>query len=225
MRTPQAFSVWWLGLIVGCAAALSGPRAFAQPVARNDTYTTAQDTAITITGADGVLRNDSAVAGGALDAILVTNAANGLLLFGADGGFFYLPGTGFSGNDRFTYRAREGGVTPGNDATVMISVLPAGGGNVPPVAVAESYTANEDQTLNVNAMNGVLANDKDANGNPLTAVLVGGVASGTLTLHPNGSFDYTPAAQFSGAVTFTYQADDGVARSNTATVTITVNAV
>ena len=225
MRTPQAFSVWWLGLIVGCAAALAGPRAFAQPVARDDVFSTAQDTAITVTGADGVLRNDSAAAGGALDAILVTTTANGLLLFGADGGFFYLPSTGFTGNDRFTYRAREGGVTPGNDATVTISVLPAGGGNVPPVAITDSYAANEDQTLNVNAMNGVLANDTDANGNPLTAVLVGGVASGTLTLHPNGSFDYTPAAEFSGAVTFTYQADDGTVRSNTAAVTITVNAV
>ncbi|HVJ31395.1 MAG TPA: Ig-like domain-containing protein, partial [Gammaproteobacteria bacterium] len=183
-----------------------------------------QGTAITVTGADGVLRNDSAAAGGALDAVLVTNAANGLLLFGADGGFFYLPNAAFTGNDTFTYQAREGGVTASNVATATISVLPAGGGNVPPVAVADSYTANEDETLHV-TNNGVLANDTDANTDALTAVLVADVASGTLTLHPNGSFDYLPAAGLSGPVTFTYQADDGVARSNTAGVTITVNAV
>ncbi|HEY3517988.1 MAG TPA: Ig-like domain-containing protein, partial [Gammaproteobacteria bacterium] len=225
MRTPQAFSVWWLGLMVGCAAALAGPHVLAQPVARDDTFTTNQDVPITVAAANGVLRNDSAAAGGALDAVLVTNAANGLLLIGADGGFFYLPNTGFTGNDSFTYQAREGGVTVSNVATATISVLPAGGGNVPPVAVADSYTANEDETLHVNANNGVLANDTDANTNPLTAVLVAGVASGTLTLNPNGSFDYVPAAGASGPVTFTYQADDGVARSNTVGVTITVNAV
>jgi hypothetical protein len=153
----------------------SRPRAFAQPVARDDTFSTTQDVPITIAGADGVLRNDSAAAGGALDAVLVTNAGHGLLLFGADGGFFYLPNTGFTGNDTFTYQAREGGTTVSNVATATISVIPTGGGNVPPVTVADSYTANEDQTLNVDAMNGVLANDRDANGNPLTAVLVGGV--------------------------------------------------
>ena len=46
-----------------------------------------------------------------------------------------------------------------------------------------------------------------------------------MTLNANGSFSYIPAAGFGGTVTFTYQADDGTARSNTATVTITVNAV
>ena len=224
MRTPQALSVWWFGLIVGCAAGLAAPRAFAQPIARDDPFSTAQGAAITVAAANGVLSNDSATAGGALDAVLVTNAANGLLLFGADGGFFYLPNDGFTGNDRFTYQAREAGVVS-NIATATISVLPAGGGNVPPVAVGDSYTTDEDQTLHANTNNGVLANDTDANTNPLTAVLVDNVSSGTLTLHPNGSFDYAPAPGLSGAVTFTYQADDGVARSSTATATITVNAV
>src|SRR5512134_1654557 len=145
MRAPQAFSVWWMGLLFGCAAALAAPRAFAQPIARDDAFSTAQETPITVLAANSVLSNDSAAAGGALDAILVTNAGHGLLLFGADGGFFYLPNTGFSGNDTFTYQAREGGVTVSNVATATISVLPAGGGNVPPVSVADSYVAGEDQ--------------------------------------------------------------------------------
>jgi len=225
MRTPQAFSVWWFGLIVGCAAAMAAPRASAQPVARDDSFSTSQATAITVAGADGVLANDSAAAGGALDAVLITNVTHGVLLFGADGGFFYLPNVDFTGNDAFTYQAREGGTTLGNAATATISVIPTGGGNVPPVAVFDSYTANEDETLRVNASNGLLANDTDANGDPLTAVLVAGVDSGTLTLQPNGSFDYVPAAGYSGPVSFTYQADDGMARSNNMGVTITVNAV
>src|SRR6187549_769992 len=128
MRTPQALPVWWLG-ISACAAALATPCAFAQPVARDDSFSTPQATAIATTAANGVLANDTATANGALDAILVTNVANGSLFLGADGGFLYLPNATFTGNDTFTYQAREGGVTMGNIATATISVIPAGGGN------------------------------------------------------------------------------------------------
>src|SRR5205807_1061036 len=59
----------------------------------------------------------------------------------------------------------------------------------------------------------------------LTAVLVTGPAHGTLTWNTDGSFTYTPAANFNGTDSFTYKATDGLADSNTATVTITVNPV
>jgi hypothetical protein len=223
MRTPRAFSVWWMGLIVGCAAVLTAQRAFAQPIARNDSFSTAQGTSIAVADANGVLVNDSAAAGGSLDANLVTNVSNGLLIFPSPGGggFFYLPNAGFAGNDTFTYQARESFTTLSNVATVTISVVAP---NVPPVAADDGYATNEDETLNV-AASGVLANDTDANGNPLTAALLTGVASGTLTLQPNGSFAYVPAPGFAGTVTFAYQASDGTASSNAAMVTITVNAV
>ena len=48
---------------------------------------------------------------------------------------------------------------------------------------------------------------------------------GTLTLNANGSFTYTPAANYNGTDSFTYKANDGTADSNVATVTITVTAV
>ncbi|WP_162276021.1 Ig-like domain-containing protein, partial [Roseimaritima ulvae] len=69
---------------------------------------------------------------------------------------------------------------------------------------------------------GVLSNDVDNDGDTLTAVLVAGPSDGTLSLQPNGGFTYTPDAGFAGTDTFTYQADDGLAVSNTATVSITV---
>jgi VCBS repeat-containing protein len=69
---------------------------------------------------------------------------------------------------------------------------------------------------------GVLANDTDANGDSLTAVLVATVGHGSLTLNANGSFQYTPTAGYSGSDSFTYKANDGRADSNTVTVTITV---
>ncbi len=70
---------------------------------------------------------------------------------------------------------------------------------------------------------GVLANDSDPEGSPLTAVLATGPANGILTLNANGSFSYTPNATFSGTDSFTYQASDGGPQSNVATVTITVS--
>ena len=90
----------------------------------------------------------------------------------------------------------------------------------PATAVTDSYTVNEDTTLNV-ATTGVLANDVDPESNALTAVLVSGTSG--LTLNANGSFAYTPPANFSGAASFTYKANDGVFDSNTVTVNLTVN--
>ncbi|NEU06742.1 tandem-95 repeat protein, partial [Flavihumibacter sp. R14] len=52
------------------------------PVAVNDTYTTAEETAITIT-APGILVNDSDIDGDAITAIKVTDPANGTLVFNA----------------------------------------------------------------------------------------------------------------------------------------------
>ena len=93
-----------------------------------------------------------------------------------------------------------------------------------PVAGNSSYTINENTTLTTTAATGVLANDSDVDGNTLTAVLITGPSYGTLTFNADGSFSYVPWLCFVGTDTFTYQAYDGMAYSNTATVTITVNA-
>jgi hypothetical protein len=90
-----------------------------------------------------------------------------------------------------------------------------------PLANDDDYTVQQDTVLTV-AAPGVLGNDTDADGDPLTGVLVTGVTHGTLTLADNGSFEYTPAAGHVGTDSFTYQAYDGTDYSNTATVTITV---
>ena len=59
----------------------------------------------------------------------------------------------------------------------------------------------------------------------LTATKVSNPSHGTVTLNSNGSFTYTPSANYTGTDSFTYRANDGQANSNTATVTITINAV
>jgi nitrite reductase (NO-forming)/hydroxylamine reductase len=113
---------------------------------------------------------------------------------------------------------RDGG-SASCSTTVTIT---QGGGNTPPVANDDSYTATINTTLDISTP-GVLGNDNDAESDPLTAVLESDVISGTLTLNSNGSFGYTPNTGFTGADTFTYYAYDGIDTSNTsATVTITV---
>ncbi len=89
----------------------------------------------------------------------------------------------------------------------------------PPVAADDHYQIDAGSTLHVDAP-GVLGNDTVTSG--ATAALVHGVQHGTLSLAANGSFAYTPGDGFTGTDSFTYNAVQGGATSNTATVTIDV---
>jgi len=103
---------------------------------------------------------------------------------------------------------------------VLTSQLPVE--NVPPVAVDDSYSVDEDGSLMVSTP-GVLGNDTDSDGDALEAILGTGPAHGTLTLNANGSFTYTPEVNYSGQDNFTYRVYDGTDNSILpATVTITV---
>src|SRR5206468_4073755 len=55
--------------------------------------------------------------------------------------------------------------------------------------------------------------------------MVTGPGHGALTLNANGSFTYTPAANFNGSDSFTYKANDGLLDSDVATVALTINPV
>jgi WD40 repeat protein len=93
-------------------------------------------------------------------------------------------------------------------------------------AGGDGYRTDEEVPLLVSAADGVLVNDFDGDGDPLTAVHTGGPGNAqSFTLNPDGSFSYTPATDFFGTDTFTYVADDGGAVSDTATVTIFVTGV
>ena len=93
--------------------------------------------------------------------------------------------------------------------------------NVAPSATNDDVSTDEDTALSGN----VLANDSDNNGDTLTAIKLSDPQHGTLTLNGNGSFSYTPDANYNGPDSFSYKANDGALDSNVATVSITVNAV
>jgi VCBS repeat-containing protein len=103
-------------------------------------------------------------------------------------------------------------------ATVTITITPA---NSAPEAANDDYTTPLNMPL-VEAEPGVLLNDTDAEGNLLTAILNTGPTHGTLDLHADGSFTYTPNTDYTGVDTFRYHANDGAASSSVATVLIVI---
>lgn len=59
-------------------------------------------------------------------------------------------------------------------------------------------------------------NDAARNGNPLTVTLLDDVQHGSLTIHADQSFTYTPGSGFTGADQFTYTVNNGSDDSNEA---------
>jgi uncharacterized repeat protein (TIGR01451 family) len=96
-------------------------------------------------------------------------------------------------------------VGPGAAANQIASLHPSREViNVEPEAVDDAYSVIANGTFQVDAP-GVLDNDSDLDGDPLTAaVLMTDVASGTLEFDASGAFTYTPPVDYWGVVTFTY---------------------
>jgi hypothetical protein len=129
----------------------------------------------------------------------------------------------------FTYTIDDGVNPESAAAGVTINVLE----NVPvaPVGSADNYVMIEGGVLDV-AAPGVLENDTDGNGDPLTATLISGPANprldapnGGFIFNADGSFHYESAADFNGNDSFVYVANDGTVdggNSNLVTVTIEV---
>jgi sugar lactone lactonase YvrE len=91
-----------------------------------------------------------------------------------------------------------------------------------PVAVGDSFSVDKGGTLNV-AAPGVLGNDTDADGNPMTAVQMTSPIHGTATLNADGSFTYVHNGSDVISDSFTYKVNDGLADSNIATVTLAID--
>ncbi len=108
--------------------------------------------------------------------------------------------------------------TDSDTDTVQLSVLPIDGTNQAPDAVDDLFNTNE----NVAVSGNVLDNDNDINGDTLSATLLTDVSNGVLALESDGSFTYTPNADFDGSDTFEYTVSDGEL-TDTAEVKITVN--
>jgi hypothetical protein len=132
----------------------------------------------------------------------------------------YVPEAEYSGSDSFVVRVED---TDANADEILVNVTIVAV-NDPPAALGEAYATDEDVELVVPSP-GVLANDDDVEGDALTAVAWSAPLHGAVSIDSDGSFVYTPDADFNGLDSFGYRAYDGHVASAVVTVTIDVAAV
>jgi titin len=186
------------------------------PTATDDAYTTPADTPLVVP-APGVVGNDVDPDGALPTTSLSFGVSNGTLTFSKAGSFTYTPALGFEGVDLFAYQPFDGFVY-GGVAYVTITV---GSPPEPPFAADDTFTIQQDNPASIPSP-GVLANDYDDNGDPMTSAFVTPPAHGKLVMGGGGGFYYAPDLGFTGIDTFTYWAGDGVQFGNVATVTLVV---
>lgn len=176
------------------------------PIGTDDQYVTGHDKTLTI-AAPGFLANDNDLQGEALTAtLIVDNVDHGSLAAFPDGSFTYTPSPGFIGTDQFQYKMKDASNNPSEAITVTIEV--SASGNRTPIGTNDRFGALAGRTLAI-AAPGFLANDIDQDGDVITATLiVDNVDHGSLSAFPDGSFNYTPTAGFTGTDQFQYKMRD-----------------
>lgn len=162
-----------------------------------------------------LLGNDTDGDGDPLSIIAVSSPANGTASLLDSGNVRYTPNAAFSGTDSFTYTLSDGAVESVGQVTIVVTAV-----NVAPVAVADELFLSAGTSGEFN----LLANDTDADGNPLRIVSVTSPANGDATLLDNGVVRYAPDSGFSGSDSFTYTISDGAIES-VGQVSVVVTAV
>lgn len=167
-----------------------------------------------------MLANDTDPESDPLTAVLASSPSHGTLTLDSDGSFTYQPNANYHGADSFTYKANDGELDS-EAATVSITINSV---NDAPTAADDNYSGTEDTLLEV-AAPGVLENDTDVDGDPLSASVDDNATNGTLILNADGSFSYTPAENYCGEDSFTYEVADGSGGTASATVTLSIACV
>ena len=177
--------------------------------AQSHTLTTAFNTPLTTGNAS---LGDTYFAGSSFATTSVP--AHGTVTMNPDGTYIYTPSPNFVGSDTFTYKVTDptGQVAM---ATETVKVLPP----PPPTAINDKSVLKENTSIS-----GTIAGDisEPVAGLPVTFTVSSTTAHGTLTINPNGTFNYVPNNGFAGTDSFVYKVSDGLGGSATATMFITV---
>ena len=144
---------------------------------------------------------------------LGSQAANGTVIVNPDGTYRYVPNTNFNGTDSFTYTVSDGTATSTYTVTIAVAAV-----NDAPVSSNTAISVTEDTPFS-----GRLPAASDAEGQPVSYALGAQATNGTVTINPDGSYTYIPAADFNGTDSFTFTVSDG-RDSNTYRVSVTVGA-
>ena len=180
------------------------------PVASNDSASTAENTAVTISA----LGNDYDADGDSLT-ITGTSGVNGSAHV-SGGNITYTPNTAYTGTETFTYTISDG--NGGTDSATITVTVVASPVNSEPVAVNDSAATTEGTSITIP----VLSNDYDPDGDSISISGTSGVNG--LAQVSGGNIIFTPATGFSGTETFNYTLSDGNGGTDSATVTVTVTA-
>jgi hypothetical protein len=131
-------------------------------------------------------------------------------------GCIYTPNLNFSGTDSFIYQACDpSGACDTATGSITITAI-----NDNPIALADTGTTAEDTPISIV----VLTNDSDADGNTLSVTSCGTASTGTVVQSGNECV-YTPAIDYIGMATFTYDISDGNGGTASALVTIDVGGI
>jgi uncharacterized repeat protein (TIGR01451 family) len=189
------------------------------PVAVNDAASTPKDTELD----ESVAGNDTPSGdGGNVWSLVGVNggATHGTVSMGNSGTYIYTPASGYFGTDVFIYQVCD---VDGNCSSALVTVT------VNPVGDAPQAFDDADSTPEDNAVNGnVSSNDVPSADGGNTWSLVGtngGAANGTVTMAADGTYIYTPNANFNGTDTFIYQLCDANGDCSVATVALTITSV
>ncbi|MCC6622560.1 MAG: tandem-95 repeat protein, partial [Deltaproteobacteria bacterium] len=182
------------------------------PAAIDDVATVFAGQAVVI----DALANDTDADGDALTIVRVGAGALGATT--TDGAtIVYLAEPAVAGPDAFSYDVCD---PAGACATATVSVTGSAGANVPPVALDDVGAT----PIGVPISLAVLANDRDADGDPLRVLAVGWPAHGAVVIDAAGVLTYTPDAGFTGVDDLTVTITDGRGGSDTSNVKILVYA-
>ena len=194
------------------------------PVALDGSATTDEDTAVTIDIKPLVSDVETGDADLTYTIVSAPDATQGSVKAGTVAGtFVFTPASNFNGSSSFTYHVTDTGDPTGTTGNVLSSdtktiTITVKAVNDAPVAASQSVTTDEDVSKTITLAASDV--DKDA----LTYRVVDGPAHGTLTgTAPN--LTYVPNADYNGADSFTFVANDGTVDSALATVSIAINPV
>ncbi len=166
--------------------------------------------------------NDTDVEGDTISftAVQSTAGTNGSVSYNSGTGVVtYTPSLNYHGAASFTYTISDGN---GDTATGTVNIT-VSSVNDAPEAADDSVTVSEDD---VGAALTVLVNDSDVDGDALTITAVTQPARGeVLIADGGGSLTYTPVLNDHGDISCTYTISDGNGGTDTATVTISIDAV
>jgi VCBS repeat-containing protein len=150
------------------------------------------------------------------------NHLGATLAVNADGSYTYTPGkslaAGKKGQDFFTYTVAD---LAGKEATAKVTIEVTGVNDAPEAIDDLGISTNEDTSLTI-AVQELLKNDTDIDGDALAIVEAFSTSGATVSLN-DGTIAYTPVADFAGTDHFTYRVSDGKGGFDTATVQVQVN--